>query len=131
MIRIEYTTAHKADPAYHSKLPAIVVTHLVEKKVLVSLIEAFINSAGVSEFRDALEKAGILVAGTPEDTGNGGYYISVDGGHAPKVNHTLQVDAMQEAERLAKKTPGTMVRVLKQVGYRKATQTVTLEGEPK
>ncbi|WVX92039.1 hypothetical protein [Aeromonas phage phiA014L] len=65
-----------------------------------------------------------------EKGGYGPYYVSVDGGNAPTVQHSSHKNAKREAERIASiMAPdcGRSVRILKQVAELKATPVTTFE----
>ncbi|MEG2886413.1 MAG: hypothetical protein RR853_04690 [Aurantimicrobium sp.] len=65
-----------------------------------------------------------------EKAGWGPYYVSVDGGNAPEMQHSSMKNAKREAERLSgllAQNCGKSIRILKQVAELKATPVTTYE----
>ncbi|QDH46258.1 hypothetical protein LAh2_29 [Aeromonas phage LAh2] len=65
-----------------------------------------------------------------EKGGYGPYYVSVDGGNAPAMQHSSHKNAKREAERIAglmAPDSGNSIRIMKQVAVLKATPVTTYE----
>jgi len=107
--------------------PAIVVVHTVDRSTVVAMLRAWAKNQRADDVASLLHDAGVKVGSLPAE---GPFMVSVDGHGAPKAEHPDIRRATNEAERLAKLSPGYKVRILQMVGWRKAEATVTMRGEP-